>query len=105
MGCLGSVLDRFLSLRDRQSTLSTRDSTMTTNLSRAAQAVLDVFNREARPEPHHQREAIAAALRAAADQAHPKAHIEDIDYVHQSYVHGWKDALDVILAIAAEIEA
>ena len=48
---------------------------------------------------------IAAALRAAADQAHPKAHIEDIDYVHQSYVHGWKDALDVILAIAAEIEA
>jgi hypothetical protein len=48
---------------------------------------------------------IAAALRAAADQAHPKAHIEDIDYVHQSYVHGWKDALDVILAIAAELRA
>jgi hypothetical protein len=33
-------------------------------LSPAAQAVLDAFNREARPEPHHQREAIAAALRA-----------------------------------------
>lgn len=48
---------------------------------------------------------MAAALRAAAAQAHPKAHIEDIDYVHQSYVHGWKDALDVILAIAAELEA
>ena len=37
-------------------------------LSLAAQAVLNGFNREARPEPHHQREAIAAALRAAADQ-------------------------------------
>jgi len=35
-------------------------------LSTAAQAVLDAFNREARPEPHHQLEAIAAALRAAA---------------------------------------
>jgi hypothetical protein len=38
-----------------------------TSLSPAAQAVLDAFNREARPEPHHQQEAIAAALRAAAD--------------------------------------
>jgi hypothetical protein len=38
-----------------------------TNVSPAAQAVLDAFNREARPEPHHQREAIAAVLRAAAD--------------------------------------
>jgi hypothetical protein len=49
--------------------------------------------------------AAAAALRAAADQAHPKAHIEDIAYAHQTYVDGWKDALDVILAIAAELEA
>jgi hypothetical protein len=48
---------------------------------------------------------IAAALRAAANQAHPKAHIEDIDYVHQSYVDGWKDALDVILVITDELEA
>ena len=48
---------------------------------------------------------IAAALRAVADQAHPKVHIEDIDYVHQSYVDGWKDALDLILAIADELEA
>lgn len=38
------------------------------NLSPAAQAVVDAFNSAARPEPHHQREAIAAALRAAADQ-------------------------------------
>jgi hypothetical protein len=51
------------------------------------------------------KQCIAAALRAAADQAHPKAHIEDINYVHQNYVDGWKDALDVILAIADELEA
>jgi hypothetical protein len=44
------------------------------------------------------------ALRAAVDQANPKFHIEDIDYQHQSYVDGWKDALDVILAIAAELD-
>ena len=52
-----------------------------------------------------QEDCIAAALRAVADQAHPKAHIEDINYVHQNYVDGWKDALDVILAIADELEA
>jgi hypothetical protein len=43
-----------------------------TDLSPAAQTVLDAFNREARPEPHHQQEAIAAALRAAADQVVPE---------------------------------
>jgi hypothetical protein len=48
---------------------------------------------------------LAAALRAAADQAHPKAHIEDIDYVHQSYVDGWKDALAVLQEITDELEA
>ena len=42
-----------------------------TPLSPAAQAVLNAFNREARPEPHHQREAIAAVLRAIADQVVP----------------------------------
>ena len=71
-----------------------------TTLSPAAQAVLDAVT----PYPIHEA-AIAAALRAAADQSHPRTHIEDIDYVHQSYVDGWKDALDVILAIAAELEA
>ena len=44
-------------------------------LSPAARAVLDAFNREARPEPHHQREAIAAALRAVANQVVPP-HLE-----------------------------
>ena len=78
-------------------------------LSPAAQAVLAAYHKEAIDYIEswgsfsHKR-GMAAALRAAADQAHPKAHIEDIDYVHQSYVHGWKDALDVILAIADELD-
>ena len=109
-----------------------------TDLSPAAQAVLDAINEELNEAPWdvsflasasaaaalrdvinaaveagggygratpvlHAR--IAAAFRAVADQAHPKAHIEDINYVHQNYVDGWKDALDVILAIADELEA
>jgi hypothetical protein len=73
-----------------------------TELSHVAQAVLDAV--VSHPE-FATRKRIAAALRAAADQAHPKAHIEDINYVHQNYVDGWKDALDVILAIADELEA
>ncbi len=72
---------------------------MTQQFSPAAEAVLNA----ALPHMVH-RYSVAAALRAAADQAHPKAYIEDIDYVHQSYVDGWKDALDVILAIADELE-
>jgi len=77
-----------------------------TDLSPAAQSVLD-----AATVPtgdfclENVNEIAAAALRAAADQAHPKAHIENINYVHQNYVDGWKDALDVILAIADELEA
>jgi hypothetical protein len=46
---------------------------------------------------------VAAALRAAADQADPKTNIKDISYTHQNCVDGWKDALDVILAIATEL--
>jgi hypothetical protein len=75
------------------------------SLSPAAQALLDAWSDNTLYTRDKEPQAIAAALRAAADQAHPKAHIEDIDYVHQNYVHGWKDALDVILAIAAELEA
>ena len=37
-------------------------------LSPAAQAIIDAFNREARPEPHHQREALAAVLRALVSE-------------------------------------
>ena len=69
-------------------------------LSPATQAVLKAYR-----SSHLSINNLSAAIRAAADQAHPKAHIEDIDYVHQSYVDGWKDALDAILAIADELEA
>ena len=77
-----------------------------TKLSPAAQSVLDAAMQHSGPafEPLFCR-MLASALRAAANQAHPKAHIEDINYVHQNYVDGWKDALDVILAIADELEA
>lgn len=77
-----------------------------TTLSPTAQAVIDAAT-EAFPSLRYHpkvRPMIAATLRAAADQAHPKAHIKDIGYVHQSYVDGWKDALDEILAIATELE-
>jgi hypothetical protein len=77
-----------------------------TKLSPAAQAVLDevLYKMCAGESESYAQMIAAAALRAAADQAHPKAHIEDINYVHQNYVDGWKDALDVILAIADELE-
>ena len=68
-----------------------------TDLSPAAQSVLDAFWREARPEPHHQSEAIAAALRAVAYQ---------LGY-HIVYDDGEPDyRVDVadLLAIAAELE-
>ena len=80
---------------------------MTNPLSPAAQATWCAYEQVLEAEcvlTKTDVKALAAALRAAADQAHPKAHIEDIDYVHQSYVDGWKDALDVILAIADELE-
>jgi hypothetical protein len=78
-------------------------------LSPAAQAVLDAafsaYWSAEQEAPNDEGMIATAALRAAADQAHPKAHIEDINYVHQNYVDGWKDALDVIFAIADELEA
>jgi hypothetical protein len=45
-----------------------------TNLSDAAQEVFWAYNREAsgKPDDHHMLEAIAAALRAAADQVVPE---------------------------------
>jgi hypothetical protein len=54
-------------------------------LSPAARAVLDAFNREARPEPHHQREAIAAALRAVANDWRPDTEfIGGVEYIRAS---------------------
>lgn len=72
-----------------------------TDLSSAARAVLDAVL-EICPAPAD--EIVAAALRAAADRANPinKYHIQDISY--QPYVDGWEDALEVILAVAAELE-
>jgi hypothetical protein len=55
-------------------------------------------------EDDWQEQCIAAAIRALADQADPKTNIKDISYTHQNYVDGWKDALDVIFAIATELE-
>jgi anti-sigma factor ChrR (cupin superfamily) len=75
-----------------------------------AQAVLDAFNREARPEPHHQREAIAAALRAAADQVVPEEQepVPDVDSVVEMQGWAWvsqrQRTRSQLLAIAAELE-
>ena len=78
------------------------------DLSPAAQAVLDAFKGQVEltwltKDP--EQVGLAAAIRELADQAHPKKHTEDIGYTHQNYVDGWKDALDMILAIATELEA
>lgn len=69
-------------------------------LSPDAQAVLDAFNREARPEPHHQREAIAAALRAAAD--HVETVAPWVGHIESAGVH-W--SICELKSIAAELEA
>lgn len=75
-----------------------RGTTTVADLSPAAQAVLDAFNAEARPEPHHQREAIAAALRAAADK------IRFQDQLGLTAYGGFSHAQDQFLAIAIELE-
>lgn len=69
-------------------------------LSPAAAVVLDA----ALPHIVH-RYSVAAALRAAVNEVAPEKTIEDIDYVHQSYVDGYKDALYEILIIVNELEA
>ena len=75
-----------------------------TTLSPAAQAVLDATGTTGTPLELAARGIAAATLRAAADQTRPEIHIEDIDHVHQNYVDGWKDALYMIIDIAAELE-
>lgn len=80
-----------------------------TDLSSAAQAVLDAYNREARPEPHHQCEAIAAALRAAADHVIPELQEPDwgaCDYMRcdiELYTDHQRKRF-AFLAIATELE-
>jgi len=79
---------------------------LNSTLSRASQAVEAAILKVASvPGLERRRIIAAAALRAAANQAHPKAHIENIAYTHQNYVDGWKDALDVILGISDELES
>jgi len=71
-----------------------------TDLSPAAKAVLDAFNREARPEPHHQQEAIAAALRAAS--ARMPYLVSDI--CHPKYIEGVESFSYFLDEIANELE-
>jgi hypothetical protein len=76
------------------------------DLSPAAQAVLDAFWREARPEPHHQSEAIAAALRAAADQVVPETNLPIYASPYEEGIQeARQDVREGFLAIAAELEA
>jgi hypothetical protein len=73
-----------------------------TKLSPAtAERVLDAFNAVYESDRH----AVAAALRAAADQAAPEKQVVDFDYVHQAYIDGMRDALAVIKEIADKLEA
>jgi hypothetical protein len=69
-------------------------------ISPATQAVLDAFR-----SSHTGQGCLAAALRAAADQAAPEKQLEDIAYIHESYVDGMRDALACIEIIADELEA
>ena len=71
------------------------------NLSRAAQAVWDAFDQDAQ-----EREAVAAVLRAAADQVVPKN--PTLSYPEDYELGVWvasDDARVGLLAIAAELEA
>ena len=76
---------------------------MTQQLSPATQAVLDAAN-QAYDQAATVAQGTAVALRAAVDEVAPEKTIEDIGYVHQSYVDGYKDALYEVLIIANEIE-
>jgi len=80
-------------------------------LSPAAQAVFDAFCCEARSEPHHQREAIAAALQAVANRTArvvpPRQSVEYGSYLfwREGYVEGVIFFRDELLAIATQLKA
>ena len=79
---------------------------MTKQLSPAARAVAWAYdNAPETPTGNHRYHWLAAALRAAADQAAPEKQLEDIAYIHESYVDGMRDALACIEIIANELEA
>jgi hypothetical protein len=75
-----------------------------TDLSPAAQAVFDAAWAETEITPFDReatlRDQIAAALRAAADQASPEKQVKDIDYVHQLTDGNLMDLLPIRLARA-----
>lgn len=71
-----------------------------TKLSPATQAVLDAFR-----SSHTGQGCLAAALRAAANQSAPEKQLDDIPYIHESYIDGMRDALACIEIIADELEA
>ena len=73
-------------------------------LSPAARAVQDAAMQYEINLECYSREIAAAALRAAVNEVAPEKTIEDIGYVHQSYVDGYKDALYEILIIGNELE-
>lgn len=76
-----------------------------TGLSPTAQAVLDVtYNTFDLQDSFSLRKTVAAALRAAADQAAPEKQLDDIAYIHQSYIDGMRDALACIEIIADELQ-
>ena len=77
-----------------------------TNLSDAAQEVFWAYNREAsgKPDDHHMLEAIAAALRAAADEVAPMGY-EGIWTDGRMLQYEKQDPVrDKLLTIAAELE-
>jgi hypothetical protein len=75
-----------------------------TTLSPAAQAVWEAFNEDEAGVFVDYGDKLAAALKAAADRAAPEKQVVDIDYVHQMYTDGMKDALAVIEEIADELD-
>jgi len=81
-----------------------------TELSPAAQAVYDAFCCEARSEPHHQREAIAAALRAAVnqvvpDQQEPASSPHMGNFVTNAHWRQCQAIRTQLLSIATELES
>jgi hypothetical protein len=74
-----------------------------TNLSPAAQAVFWEFNRAAsgKPDDWHYLPAIAAALRAAADQIEKQMELPNVD--GSKYAGMWH-AVDHLMNLAAELE-
>jgi len=77
---------------------------MTKPLSPSAQAVLDAADEAIREWPPIWENAIAAALRAAADQVVPDKHPESFDDFDEGFLIAHLQHRNKLLAIAAELE-